>query len=144
MTGGEVKLTENELRLVSLFQSYTGATVLDCLAEEDLIVFLVREGEIGRAVGKGGLKVQELSNILKKRLKVVEYAGDAASFLINAVKPAEVKEVRIVQENNGATVAIIKVDPAKKALAIGKGGRNVDLVRKMAKRHFKIDKVLIE
>lgn len=144
MTAGEVKLTENELRLVSLFQNYTGATVLDCLAEDDQIVFLVSEGEIGRAVGRGGVRIQELSNLLKKRLKVVEYSGDPASFLVNAVKPARVREVKILQESNGHVTAIVRVDPAEKALVIGKGGRNVGIVRKMARRHFKIDRVLIE
>jgi N utilization substance protein A len=52
--------------------------------------------------------------------------------------------VKILQESNGHVTAIVRVDPAEKALVIGKGGRNVGIVRKMARRHFKIDRVLIE
>ncbi|GBC71086.1 hypothetical protein HRbin02_00864 [Candidatus Calditenuaceae archaeon HR02] len=144
MTDEEIKLTEREMRLVSLFQSYTGATVLDCLADDDQIVFLVREGEFGRAIGKKGVKIQELSNLLKKRLKVVEYCGDAASFLSNAVKPAKAREVKIVPGKDGQLTAIIRVDPEDKAMVIGRGGRNVGIVRRMAKRHFKIERVVIE
>lgn len=144
MTDEEVKLTEREMRLASLFQSYTGATVLDCLSDDEQVVFLVKEGEFGRAVGKRGVKIQELSNLLKKRLKVVEYYGDAASFLTNAVKPAKAREVKLVPDKDGQLTAIIKVDPEDKAMVIGKGGRNVAIVRRMAKRHFKIDRVVIE
>ncbi|MEM4180669.1 MAG: NusA-like transcription termination signal-binding factor [Nitrososphaerota archaeon] len=144
MTDEEIKLTEREMRLVSLFQSYTGATVLDCLADDEQVVFLVREGEFGRAVGKRGVKVQELSSLLKKKLKVVEYHGDAASFLSNAVKPAKAQEVKIIHGKNGRLTAVIKVAPEEKAMVIGKGGRNVIMVRRMAKRHFNIERVIIE
>lgn len=144
MTDEEIKLTEREMRLVSLFQSYTGATALDCIADDEQVVFLVREGEFGRAVGRRGVKIQELANLLKKRLKVVEYQGDAVSFLFNAVKPAKAREVKIIPNKDGQLTAVIKVDPEEKAMVIGKGGRNVIMVRRMAKRHFNIDRVIIE
>jgi len=144
LTGEEIRLTEHELRLASLFQSYTGATVLDCLSDGDQVVFLVKEGEFGRAVGRGGSKIQELSHLLKKRLKVVEYFGDASQFLANAVKPARAMEVRIAPGRDGQLTAIIRVDPKDKAMVIGRGGRNVAMVRRIARRHFKIERVIIE
>ena len=51
-----VKITENEMKFIQLLQNMTGATVVDCIIEEESIIFTVKKGEVGLAVGKGGEK----------------------------------------------------------------------------------------
>ena len=51
-----IKFTSVEMRYIALFQSITGATVNDCIVDDDLnrIIFVVKEGSIGMAIGKKG------------------------------------------------------------------------------------------
>ena len=51
-----IKLTTDEMRLMSLFQSRTKVTARDCLDDQkyDRIIFVVNEGNMGLAIGKNG------------------------------------------------------------------------------------------
>ena len=56
-----IKFTSREMRYIALFQSITGATVKDCIVDNDLnrIIFVVKEGNIGMAIGKKGKNIHE-------------------------------------------------------------------------------------
>ena len=51
----EIKLTTDQMRLMSLFQNITKATARDCVEDEkqDRLIFTVNEGKMGLAIGKG-------------------------------------------------------------------------------------------
>ncbi|MCH7877156.1 MAG: KH domain-containing protein, partial [Thaumarchaeota archaeon] len=51
-----IKLTTDQMRMISLFQNVTGATARDCIEDEkqDRIIFVVNSGKMGLAIGKGG------------------------------------------------------------------------------------------
>ena len=46
-----IRLTSKEMRYIALFESITSATVKDCIVDEEQnrIIFIIKEGEIGRA-----------------------------------------------------------------------------------------------
>ena len=48
-----IKLSTDQMRLISLFQNVTKATARDCLDDEkqDKIIFVVNEGKMGLAIG---------------------------------------------------------------------------------------------
>ena len=52
----EIKLSTDQMRLMSLFQNITKATARDCVEDEkqNRIIFVVNEGKMGAAIGKGG------------------------------------------------------------------------------------------
>ncbi len=144
MSSQKLKFTEKELRYISLFQEYTGTTVKDCIEDESLLVFVVDRGELGQAVGKRGLKAKELSNIFQKRLKIIEYSDDAAAFIANALKPANVRQVKVLEKDGGVKIAVAELDPNDKGMTIGKGGKNINLIRQLVKRHHGIEKIVIQ
>ena len=51
----EIKLSTDQMRLMSLFQNITKATARDCVEDEkqNRIIFVVNEGKMGAAIGKG-------------------------------------------------------------------------------------------
>ena len=65
-----IKLSTDQMRLISLFQNVTKATARDCLDDEkqDRIIFVVNEGMMGLAIGKGGSNIKSLQNILNGML----------------------------------------------------------------------------
>jgi len=140
-----IKFTSREMRYIALFQSITGATVKDCIVDTDLnrIIFVVKEGSIGMAIGKRGKNIHTLERMTGKKHEVIEHSENPAQFIKNALKPAKVDEVRITERMDGKTIAVISVNPKDKGVAIGKNGRNAERIRFLAKRYFQIQNVSI-
>jgi len=61
-----IKLSTDQMRLMSLFQNVTKATARDCVEDEtqDKIIFVVQEGKMGLAIGKGGSNIKSLKSII--------------------------------------------------------------------------------
>ncbi|MBE0519756.1 NusA-like transcription termination signal-binding factor [Candidatus Bathyarchaeota archaeon] len=144
MTSG-IKFTSKEMRYISLFESITGANVKDCIVNEEQsrVIFVVKEGEIGMAIGRGGRNIHTLERMTGKKQEIIEYSEKPAQFIKNALKPAMVKEVRITERPNGKTMAVVTVNPRDKGVAIGKNGKNAERLRFLAKRYFQIENVSI-
>jgi N utilization substance protein A len=140
-----IKFTSVEMRFIALFQSITGATVKDCIVDSDLnrIIFVVKEGSIGMAIGKRGKNIHLLEKMTGKKHEVIEHSDNPTQFIKNALKPAKVDEVRITERMDGKTIAVISVNPRDKGVAIGKNGRNAERIRFLAKRYFQIQNVSI-
>jgi N utilization substance protein A len=144
MTSG-IKFTTKEMRYISLFESITGANAKDCIVneEQDRVIFVVKEGEVGMAIGRGGRNIHALERMTSKKHEIIEYSEEPAQFIKNALKPAKVNEVRITEKPNGDTIAVVAVRPRDKGVAIGKNGRNAERLRFLAKRYFQIQNVSI-
>ena len=69
----KIKLTSDELRLMSLFQSITSATARDCIVDEkmDSVIFVVNKGQMGLAIGKGGSPSSNYRMWLQKKLNLL-------------------------------------------------------------------------
>jgi N utilization substance protein A len=133
------------MRFIALFESITGAAVKDCILDEDAnrAIVLVKQGDVGMAIGKGGKNIRLLERMTSKRHEIIEYSEDPAQFIRNALKPARVREIRITEKPDGKSIAVVAVDPKDKGLAIGKNGRNAERIRFLAKRYFQIENVSI-
>ncbi len=141
----KIKLTEREMKYIALFQDVTGASVRDCIIDDEnnRIIFLVKPGEVGLAIGKGGVNIKRLRSLLDKDIEVVEYAEKLEELAANALMPARVKGVKLVRTSNGRRIVYVTVDPKDKGIAIGKGGRNVSKAKLILKRYFDVDSVII-
>lgn len=144
MTSG-IKFTGTEMRYIALFESITGASVKDCIINEEQgrVIFVVKQGEIGVAIGKGGRNIHTLERMTSKKHEIIEYSEDPVQFIKNALKPAMVKEIRITERPDGRKTAVVAVRPRDKGVAIGKNGRNAERLRFLARRYFQIQNVSI-
>ena len=140
-----IKLTTDQIRLISLFQNVTKTTARDCLDDEkqDKIIFVVNEGKMGLAIGKGGSNIKSLQNILKRNVELVEHFDDPIKFLKNILNPKFVNEVKLDTKQDGSSQATVIVDQGNKGLVVGREGRNAERARLFAKRYFDISNVQI-
>lgn len=140
-----IRLTSREMRYIALFESITSANVKDCIIDDELnrIIFVVKKGDIGAAIGKGGKNIRLLERMTGKKHEIIEHSDNPVQFIKNALKPARVNEVRITERPNGKTIAVVAVNPRDKGVAIGKNGRNAERIRFLAKRYFQIQNVSI-
>lgn len=117
--------------------------IVDMVEEEDKITFVVDKGQLGLALGKGARNLQTLKNVFNKEVKVLEFDEDIERFIRNLFKPHTVETVALENEEDGI-FARITVKPEDKGKAIGKGGRNVNVVRQLARRHHNIVELKVE
>jgi len=144
MTSG-IKITCDEMRYIALFENVSGASVKDCIIDEEQgrAIFIVNQGQVGVAIGRGGRDIHTLERMTGKKHEIIEYSEDAVQFIKNALKPAAVREVRITERMDGKKMAVVTVNPKDKGVAIGKNGKNAERLRFLAKRYFDIQNVSI-
>jgi N utilization substance protein A len=144
MTSG-IKITCDEMRYIALFENISGASVKDCIIDEEQgrAIFIVNQGQVGVAIGRGGRNIHTLERMTGKKHEIIEYSEDAVQFIKNALKPAAVREVRITERMDGKKMAVVTVNPKDKGVAIGKNGKNAERLRFFAKRYFDIQNVSI-
>src|SRR3989304_5967213 len=112
MTVG-IKITSTEMRYIALFESISGASAKDCIIDEEQgrVIFVVNEGQVGVAIGRGGRNIHTLERMTGKKHEIIEYAEDPAQFIKNALKPAAVREVRVTERTDGKKMAVVAVNP---------------------------------
>jgi N utilization substance protein A len=138
----EVRLDNETLMHISLFEKITRTRVRDCVPMEDKIIFMVDNGWITKAVGKDGENVSRLRKALDKTIQIIEYSDDPQQFVASVFHPYEVESVEL--EMRGEQIhATVKVNPALKAKAIGKQGRNLKIFRDIISRHHNIQSVSV-
>ena len=85
---------------------------------------------VGACVGMRGSRVQAVVNELQgERIDIIPWTDDAASFIVNALQPAEVTKVVLDQDENRIEVV---VPDEQLSLAIGRRGQNVRLASQLS------------
>ncbi len=138
----QIKFTEKTLRYLSLFEDVTGAKVVDCIDIPEKVIFLVKKGDIEKAIGKGGKNVTSVSSKIGRNVHVIEHADDPERLLTNIFYSYGVKNIDIINKN-GVKHGTVEVEPENKARAIGKKGRNLSIARMIMMRHSEISSVSV-
>lgn len=140
-----IRLTEEEIRHATLFESITGVAPLDVVIDNEFsrIIFIVQKNQAAQAVGRNGSNVKMLRQIIGRDVEIVESGNTPEEVIKNSLYPARVLVVKITKAPSGAVVAITTVSPEDKGVAIGKSGRNIARARLLAKRYYDIDKIVL-
>ncbi len=84
---------------------------------------------IGTCVGMRGSRVQSVTNELAgERVDIILWSDDPATYVINALAPAEISSIVVDEERHSMDVV---VEEENLAQAIGRGGQNVRLASEM-------------
>ncbi len=84
---------------------------------------------VGACVGMRGARVQAVVNELQgEKVDIIQWNQDAASFIVNALAPAEVSKV--VLDEDSARIEVV-VPESQLSLAIGRRGQNVRLASQL-------------
>ena len=134
-----IKYNLDVMRYMSLFESLTGAKVKDCILN-DIVMFVVHENEMGKAIGKHASNIKRVENTLKKKIKLVEFNNDVSQFVQNLIYPLKAKEIK----EEDMIVTIYGEDTRTKGLVIGRDRRNINSTNDIVKRYFKVEEVKVD
>jgi len=145
----QIVLSRNDPRLlIKLFESevpeiYEGSIEIKAAVREPgdraKIAVVTSDKEIdpvGACVGIKGTRVQSVINELHgERIDIIEWSDDIVKLASNALKPARVSSVTLIDEKDRRLEIVVENDQL--SLAIGKKGQNVRLASKLT--GWKID-----
>ncbi len=84
---------------------------------------------IGTCVGMRGSRVQSvISELAGERVDIILWSEDSATFIINALAPAEISSIMVDEEKHSMDIV---VDDENLAQAIGRNGQNVRLASEL-------------
>lgn len=90
---------------------------------------------VGALVGQRGVRVAVVTSELGgEKIDVVEWSENPAEFVKEALKPAQVMDIELIENENRAVVTVAE---DQQSLAIGRGGQNVRLAARLT--GWKID-----
>jgi N utilization substance protein A len=84
---------------------------------------------VGACVGMRGSRVQAVVNELQgEKIDIIPWSADAATFIVNALQPAEV--MKVVLDEDSSRIEVVVPDD-QLSLAIGRRGQNVRLASQL-------------
>lgn len=85
---------------------------------------------VGTFVGGHGTRVQAVMNEIgeQEKIDIVTYSDDPATYIANALAPAQIDQIDIDEDNKKA---VVHVAEGQLSIAIGRSGQNVRLASKL-------------
>ena len=139
----DIMLSNENMQYINMACKITKAAIIDCMITDDTLIFIVEKGQVGLAIGKNAKNLKKLRNMFKKNIKFVEFDKNKEKFIENLCRPYNVKNIDL-QGKEDEPIARVQVDSSDKSKIIGKGGKNIEIIRNLAKRHHSIKDVQIK
>jgi N utilization substance protein A len=118
---------------INTLENLSKVHVKDCFINRNgQLIFIVEQGEGGKAIGKNGDNIKRLGKILNKSIKIIEYNIDPIRFLNNIIYP--IKSENIYIQDNEICIEIKSTQD--KALLIGRDQKNLKEVQEIIIKYF--------
>lgn len=130
-----ITLSQEIIGYINVFEKATGASVKDCFLEDGVIVFVVNQGNIGLAIGKGGRNIKQVSSLLRKNVNVIEFNPDPITFIKNLLSPIAPKELKL----QDSTIIIMPHDVKEKGKIYGRERTNFKRLQEIVYKYFQLN-----
>ena len=135
----KIKYDLNLMRFISIFTTITRAKVKDCFLSEDIVVFIVGENEIAKAIGKSGATAKMVERAINRKIKIVEFNPKLEHFVRNIIYPLRVDDVVI----EDGVIQLKAPDMKTRGMLIGRNAQNLKNTQNTLKRHFNITELKV-
>ena len=133
-----IKYDSDLIKLMTIFESISGAKVKDCIAD-DKVIFIIEENDMGKAIGRNGINIKKMENATKKKIKLVEFSQDPVQFIRNFIYPMQALQIN----NEEGIITIHGKDSNSKAIIIGRERQNLNQMLEIAKRYFDLKEIKV-
>ena len=135
-----IKISLEVMRLMTLFSKVTRVLPKACF-EDDLenLVFIVPPRTIRKVFGYNGQNIKRLTDLLKRKFKIIEYSENLTVFIKNAILPLKTEAIT---EEDGV-VSLKSSDVKTKSLLIGRNARNLRSLEKVVGNYFPVKEIKV-
>ncbi len=132
-----IKLSQSEMQYITTFQRIVDVYIKDCVVddEENKITYVVSEGQAGMAIGKKGIHINKLKELVAKDVEIIEFSNNLEKFIKNCFLPIIIKSIRVDKKKDGS-IAHVEVSSQDKGRAIGRNGKNINKVKMIVQRQY--------
>jgi len=134
-----MKLTQDTIARINLFEKITSAGVKDCLEEEEGLTFVIQEGNVKKALGQDNSNIRRLEGIFKRKIKIIAFSNDPVKFINNLLYPVKADTIELKDES----IVITAKDSVIKGKIFGRSKTNLEKIKKLVKKYFNIDEVKV-
>lgn len=131
-----VKISTDSFRVIAAFERLTKVQPRDCIITDECVYFLVDSDKIGLAIGKDGIVIKKVGSVLARPVKLFEYSEDAATMLKKIMPAADNIEI-------ANKIAKFSLQAKDRPAMLGRGGKNIKIMKEFLNRHFGIEEVKI-
>lgn len=122
------------IRYLNLFEKITKVRTKDCFFYNNYVIFAVPRGMVSKAVGREGRNVRKISEIIKRRVKIVaspESINDAEEFISKIVEPIVFRSLEIDSRD-----IVIGGGRQSKAALIGRNKVRLEEMQHIVREYF--------
>lgn len=123
---------------MNLFSKITKVQTRFCFTYNDTLIFAVPKPKIPQSLGKDNSNLKRISEILKRRIKVVPKPRgieDAKTFIQILVSPVAFKEIEITDKEIIVTAGGVQT----KAALLGRNKKRLEEMKTIVKSFFNLD-----
>ena len=123
---------------MNLFSKITKVQTRYCFTYNDTLIFAVPKPKIPQSLGKDNSNLKRISEILKRRIKVVPKPRgieDAKTFIQLLVSPVAFKEIEITDKEIIVTAGGVQT----KAALLGRNKKRLEEMKTIVKSFFNLD-----
>ncbi len=136
----KIKYSADMMKLMSMFETVTRAKLKDFFLIEEVLFFVVEPGQIGKAIGKKGVNIQNIKKYFKgKEFRIVEFNGNLIQFIKNLFYPIKIHQAELKDE----IITIKASDLKTRGLLIGRGAKNLRNYEQVVNRYFKLKEIKV-
>jgi transcription termination/antitermination protein NusA len=138
-----IKLDINSIKTMGLFEKVTRASLKDYFESEGIKYFVVNPGEIGKAIGKNGANIKRLEQMIKSKIKIVEYNNDLVEFVQNMLYPMKLANAEEKEEEGKKILLLEAADSRTRGMIIGRNASSLRALEESVRRYFKLDEIKV-
>lgn len=138
-----MKLGNAEILYINALSNVCGTNAKSCMIEGDSIIFLVKEDEIGKTIGKHGCNISALSRKLGKKIEVFAFAENAGAFVRKAFPKISFGGFEESNSESGKRILLAVLDSENKRALLGEG-RKLKRIKDVAKKNYNIDEIILK
>ena len=127
-------LNKETIEKINLFENITKTKVKELIEKENILLFIIEQGELIKIIANKGKSIKRLENLMHKRLRVIEFNQDPLKFVNNFIYP--IKPLSISLNNDHIEIKV--EDRKSKGLLIGRESKNLDELNNLVKSYYNL------
>lgn len=130
-----MKLSMDEILLINALEEISRVQAKDCIAEGNMVTYLVNGKEVGKAIGKKATNVKLLENKIKKKIEIIGSFKEPEDIL------AKTFDVKIEEKQKKNGKLILKLSALDKKKVFSKASR-FKRVKELVERNYGVEMIL--